>query len=302
MVATTKSKANPITRPIVVRSNEGSSLPRIREPKAAQLSPTTLFGFFDKENGINFKTTSGTTGGQFYSPRHKHTFDQIRYFIRGAVQYGKEVYGPGTCIYLPEGVPYGPMQAVEGVERAGIGMQFAGCSGIPFLYRSDISDGEKELEKVGTFGKGVFRWADGRTQDSYEAILEHLIGRKVEYPKPRYSDYIVMHTKNYSWAPVQDVPGVFVKHLGYFNETGPNIKLVRIEPGARTPEGVASCQQVRAIVDGEVSYEGERYDAVSCMYFPAHVPYASAESTQGATLFVVQVASPDGDVPPFCLI
>lgn len=305
MVPTTEDKHDRITRPIVVRSNEGSSLSSVRKPtKEQSSSPWTLFGFFDREGGINIKTTLSITNRQIYSPRHKHTFEQVRYLIRGTQHYGKEVYGAGTCIYVPEGVPYehGPMQTMDGVERAGIGMQFAGPSGIPFPYRSDITIAQDELEKLGTIDKGVFKWADGRTQDSFEAILEHLIGRKVEYPKARYSDYIVMRTENYRWVPLKDVSGVFVKHLGYFNETGPNIKLVKIEAGARTLEGVAPCQQVRGLVEGDIFYEGEQYEAVSCMYFPAHVPYFSTKSTNGATLLVVQLASPTGDAPPACLI
>jgi hypothetical protein len=38
------------------------------------------------------------------------------------------------------------------------------------------------------------------------------------------------------------------------------------------------------------------------MYFPAHVAYSGTSSSTGATLFVVQLASPDGDPPPFCVI
>ena len=106
-----------------------------------------------------------------------------------------------------------------------------------------------------------------------------------------------------AWRFDVGAPGVWVKHLGYFNETGPNIKLVKIDPGARTQAGVAPCQQVRYVFDGEVSYNDESYGAVSCMYFPAHVPYQSTASRTGATLFVIQLASPDGQhVPPVCLI
>jgi hypothetical protein len=111
-----------------------------------------------------------------------------------------------------------------------------------------------------------------------------------------------MHTDNYSWQPLEGVPGVWIKHLGYFSEVGPNIKLLKIDAGARTAVGFAPCQQVRYVLDGEISYEDERYSAISCMYFPAHTPYSSTGSTTGATLLVIQLASQDGSPPPFCLI
>jgi len=99
-----------------------------------------------------------------------------------------------------------------------------------------------------------------------------------------------------------DTSGVFVKHLGYFNEVGPNIKILRMEPGASTNPGSAPCQQVRYIVEGEVSYEGEKYNAVSCMYFPANKPYSATTTSRGAKLFIIQLASPEGEAPPYCSI
>ena len=83
MGTATEEKRDHIIGPTVVRSKEGSFLVRARESKSQQSSQTTLFGFFDKEAEINWKTTFRISGRQFYSPRHKHTFDQVRYFIRG---------------------------------------------------------------------------------------------------------------------------------------------------------------------------------------------------------------------------
>jgi hypothetical protein len=98
------------------------------------------------------------------------------------------------------------------------------------------------------------------------------------------------------------VPGVQVKHLGYFNEIGPNIKMVEMDAGVSTPAGRAECEQIRLLIEGDISYRGKDYQAVSCMYFPANVPYAATSSKKGATLFVVQLGSQEGTRPPFCLI
>ena len=238
----------------------------------------------------------------FHSPRHKHTFDQVRYILSGAVKYGRDVYGPETCLYLPEGVSYGPMQSYEDSVRTSVGLQFPGPSRIPYPTSADIARAREELSKLGKFEKGIFAWSDGRKQDSFEAIAERLMGEELSYPAPRYKDYVVMNAENYDWRPLKDTSGVFVKHLGYFNEVGPNIKILRMEPGASTNPGSAPCQQVRYIVEGEVSYEGQKYNAVSCMYFPANKPYSATMTSQGAKLFIIQLASPDGEAPPYCSI
>ena len=262
-----------------------------------------VFGFLDRENGICLSATMTVYTRERLNPRHNHDFDQIRFYVRGGENYGKQVFGPGDCVYFPEGVPYGPTSTAEGdEENVRLNMQFQGPSRGPFFHRTEVQAAEPELLKIGKFENGLFVWPDGRKQDSAEAIREHLGGKKVEYPVPRYDDYVVMHSTQYAWKPLDGAPGISVKHLGYFNEGGPNIKLVRIDAGAITPACTAPCQQVRYVIEGEISYGGESYSAVSCMFFPAQVPYASTSSKTGAKLLVVQLSSANGQPPPFCLI
>jgi hypothetical protein len=181
-------------------------------------------------------------------------------------------------------------------------MQFPGPSQMPYAHPYDAERARRELAGIGKFDGGVFVWPNGRKVDGQEACTEYLNGGKVTYPAPRYLELIAMHTENYPWEPLEGAPGISVRHLGYFNEVGPNIKLVKIAPGATTPRGTAICQQVRYLLEGEVLVDGAHYPAISCMYFPAGVPYPAATSPRGATLLVVQLASPDRKVPPFCLI
>jgi len=292
----------PITGPVLVREAEvlwdedgGSHRPKGREHK--------YFGFFDRDRGIALRADLGITKSTRYTPRHKHDCESVRYIIRGKVKYGHEVCGPGDCVYNPESVPYGPEDASVDEERVQLGLQYSGPSGIPYLHPADQKRARKELAKIGKFEKGIYIGPDGRKQDGAEAFREYLRGKELTYAPPRYNEHIVMRSENYTWKPLEGAPGVWVKHLGYFNETGPNIKLVKIDAGASTQAGVAPCQQVRYVFDGAVSYKGESYGSVSCMYFPAHVPYSGTASRTGATLFVIQLASPDGQhVPPYCLI
>ena len=216
-----------ITGPVIVRAADGmqwQASHREAEIGAVSTRPSTLFGFADKEAGISLRASYRTSIRDFHSPRHKHTFDQVRYILSGAVKYGRDVHGPETCLYLPEGVSYGPMQSYEDSVRTSVGLQFPGPSRIPYPTSADIARAREELSKLGKFEKGIFAWSDGRKQDSFEAIAERLMGEELSYPAPRYKDYVVMNAENYDWRPLQDTSGVFVKHLGYFNEVGPTSK------------------------------------------------------------------------------
>ena len=290
-----------ITAPVVVRG-EDLELRKIVIHRGGGRK-RKVFGFLDRENGICLSATMTVYTRERLNPRHKHDFDQLRFYVRGGESYGKQVFGPGDCVYFPESVPYGPTFTAEGdQENVRLNMQFQGPSRGPFFYRTEVQAAEPELLKIGKFENGLFVWPDGRKQDSAEAIREYLGGKKVEYPVPRYNDYVVMHSKQYAWEVLDGAAGVSIKHLGYFNEGGPNIKLVRIDPGASTPAGTAPCQQVRYVIEGEILYGGESYGAVSCMFFPAHIPYQSTSSKTGASLLIVQLSSSNGQRPPFCLI
>ena len=263
------------------------------------------FGFFDPAHGVSINASMSVYTAERLNPRHMHDFDQVRYYVRGGENYAKQVFGPGDCVYFPEGVSYGPTFTAEGCnENVRLGMQFQGPSRRPFFQRLEVQKGELDLRELGGKfdDKGLFIWPDGRKQDSAEAIREHLGGQPLEYPKPRYDEYVVMHSNQYPWVPLDGAAGVAVKHLGYFNELGPNIKLVHIDAGATTQPGTAPCQQIRYVIDGEIIFQGESYSAISCMYFPARVAYPVTSSAKGATLLVMQLGTASGEAPPWCLI
>ena len=70
----------------------------------------------------------------------------------------------------------------------------------------------RELREEGEFKDGVFRRradVEGRRNvDGYQAIWEHVNGRPMDYPKPRYPQPIFMDPENYEWVPAAGVPGV----------------------------------------------------------------------------------------------
>jgi hypothetical protein len=183
----------------------------------------------------NFHLGIGQQDGDFVSPRHRHNFDQFRYQLEGVSNFDRNGKMPaGTFGYFPEGAAYGP-QSSEGRSVTAV-LQFGGASGNGYLAPREVADGTEELKKFGKFEAGVFRRNDDsegrRNADAYQAIWEHVHGRRMDYPKPRYRDPILVDPQNYDWLPVAEMAGVREKPLGAFTERQCAAQLVTIARGA----------------------------------------------------------------------
>lgn len=114
-------------------------------------------------------------------------------------------------------------------------LQFGGASGSGYLSREEVHAGTEELKKHGIFEGGVFRRNDDvegrRNTDGYQAIWEHVHGERMEYPKPRYRDPIMVDPSHYEWLPVAGMPGVMRKPLGTFTERQCGAEIVGFKRG-----------------------------------------------------------------------
>lgn len=258
------------------------------------------YGFFDKKQGIAIRVGSLYGQEYFHSPRHRHTFQQVRYVVSGKMRYGKsEIYGPGDCLYIPEGAYYGPIKPVEGSTEQlhYVDMQFEAQSGIPYPEPDEVVRARTELSEVGEFNEGIYKGPDGTTSDAYEAILEHMTGGKVDYPKPRINSYVAMHAQAYPWVSSPDDPEVLVRHLGSFFETGPNIKMYKVPSGHAWRSTKSTAHQVRLLVDGTFSMEGKDYESISYVMTPAGTECPEMNIQAEATLLVMQWNNgPDGEL------
>jgi hypothetical protein len=183
----------------------------------------------------NFHLGIGQQDGDFVSPRHRHNFDQFRYQLEGVSNFDRNgKMAAGTLGYFPEGAAYGP-QSSEGRSVTAV-LQFGGASGNGYLSPREVAAGTEELKKFGMFEGGIFRRHDDgegrRNSDAYQAIWEHVHGRRMDYPKPRYRDPIMVDPQNYDWLPVADMPGVSEKPLGAFTERQCAAQLITIARGA----------------------------------------------------------------------
>lgn len=185
----------------------------------------------------NFQLSVGVSQGDFYSPRHRHNFEQIRVQLDGALSYDRDgTMTAGIVGYFPEGVFYGPQsQRPEDVATAAV-LQFGGASGSGYLSNAETRKAMEELKQLGDFKDGVFRRREPfhgkKNADGNQAIWEHHHKRPIVFPKPRYPEPIMMDPKNFAWVPVKDAPGVSEKLLGMFTERRTEAGLYKLDPGA----------------------------------------------------------------------
>ncbi len=183
----------------------------------------------------NFQLDIGRLEGDFASPRHRHNFDQFRFQLEGTMNFERNgKMAAGTLGYFPEGAAYGP-QSSEGRSMTAV-LQFGGASGSGYLSRQEVQAATEELKKLGTFEGGIFRRSDDsegrRNTDAYQAIWEHVRGRSMDYPKPRYRDPIMVDPENCEWLAVAGMPGASQKPLGTFTERLCAATLVKLARGA----------------------------------------------------------------------
>src|SRR5206468_5254188 len=141
----------------------------------------------------------------------------------------------------------------------------------------------RQLAETGKFEEGIYTFANGRKRDAYEAILENLTGKPVEYPPSRLDDYVVMRTRSYPWIPSAH-EGVAQRHLGYFFECGPNLKMLSLKAGASLPASQPHGHRALFLLSGNIAFDGQQFDAFSYFVFPDATPYAEMKATQVAEL------------------
>ena len=162
----------------------------------------------------NFILEMVRTTDDFFSPRHRHNFDQFRYQLEGEFDFDRNgKMAPGVIGYFPEGTPYGPQSS--SVSSLTLVLQFGGASGNGYMTQEQLEAGTAELKAHGTFEKGVFRRNEGedgkRNVDGYQAVWEHVNKRPMTYPAQRYRDPIMMSPEHFEWVPVEGAPGIVVE-------------------------------------------------------------------------------------------
>jgi len=241
----------------------------------------------------NFEFSFVRTAGDYYTPRHRHNFDQLRFCLEGSMNYapGKNL-SAGTIGYFPEGTFYGPQQDTVG--SIVLLLQMGGAAGYGFMSYRQLNDGYQRLADLGQFDHGVFtrQTTDGRAQrkDGYEAIWEYVNHREVEYPAPRYEEPVVMHAENFGWRAIGG--GFDYKHLGSFGERGLEVGFIRGAKGATHTLGALLSPELALVTKGAFAVEnrpGEKLDKHSAWYVDARDEGTKFEVLEDTEFFLIRL-------------
>jgi hypothetical protein len=215
----------------------------------------------------NFLLELVRTTADFFSPRHRHNFDQFRYQLEGEFDFDRNGrMRPGMIGYFPEGTPYGPQ--TSSVSSLTLTLQFGGASGNGYMTEQEMEAGTAALKEQGRFEKGIFRRNDDiegkRATDGYQAVWEFVNRRPMKYPEPRYHDPIMISPQHFDWLPVEGSTGIDEKALGTFSERRCEARLLRLAPQAAL---IAPGRNIYFVLSGSGRVGTESYRAlttVSC--------------------------------------
>jgi hypothetical protein len=240
--------------------------------------------------GVTMEYSLSVVPDGYFTPRHRHNFDQIRYTLSGIQSTGLGDLAGGECGYFPEGSHYGP-QKQEGTCECLV-LQFQGASGEHLLSNEEMNATyEKLLKSGGKFENGVYKGlkADGtpKNKDSYEAIWEEHEGRDLVFPPRRYRDPVMMLAENFRFWPDRKRPGIEVKHLGTFSEARTGISFLRLTAGASIEAGIQEDAELRFLLTGSFSYGGKEWSEGTYMFLPNGTEVGELRSGKGATFFVI---------------
>lgn len=197
---------------------------------------------------------------KYNAPRHRHNFDQVRVMLAGAFNFGDQDQEEGTIGYFSEGTAY--TQKARGASITLL-LQCEGGSGSRFVSQNEMATAVKALrQRGGEFVGGRFNGPDPISaepvnKDSYEAIWEHIVGKRLVYPEGRYQKPVIMRPEAFAYMPFPGAPGVEERALGVFNERKIGISMWRYTSGAVQTYSHPTRTLVY-VKSGVVTIDGER--------------------------------------------
>jgi mannose-6-phosphate isomerase-like protein (cupin superfamily) len=257
--------------------------------------PAQELPFETDGHGYNIWASIATSEDGFFSPRHRHNFDQIRFVLTGSAQFASWELEAGDCGYFPESVPYGP-QAQTG-EAVVFALQMSGGSGNYFARPSEVSSAFLELRaKDPNFGeKGAGRDAEGRARDSYELVWESIRNEPIDYAEPRYGDVVIMRPQHFKWTPLDEYREV--KPLGSFTEHNLQVLSARLTGPSRLGIDTEKQSEIWLLTAGSLTIDGRSFSAPSAFQLLPGTPGQEVERADSAEFLVVRLHGDRGHGP-----
>lgn len=235
----------------------------------------------------------------FTSPRHHHTFQQLRWTESGSVNYAPDQnIDAGDLAYFPRGAYYGPQRKDQGAAlllQYGFGEEFLHTRARGSDDNDDAQQALERLRETGTFEGGSYTDTDPatgqpRTRDAVDAVYDARTNGRHTVPSPGYAAPILMHPTAFTYY--QSAHGVEIKHLGsFYDHPGPNadlrISLVRLTGDAAyafTPERA----QIAWSTNDGLRIDGAPHPELTCLYSPRG-EHDTVTGTDGVELLVLDL-------------
>jgi hypothetical protein len=186
----------------------------------------------------NFRYILGKQVADFYMPRHRHTFDQIRLPLIGDMNLGEPgILHEGEIGYFPEGQTYGPQDdKLTDPNQIQLVLQFGGASGL---------------------GMGTGRAPRGREIQERLNRGEQVEAQQQKFPRPRYKNVIIADPANFNWLPVKQASGVEHKSIGSFSERAVWIEMLKLAAGANWVSTDPTARRVFVVLSGTATIDGQ---------------------------------------------
>jgi quercetin dioxygenase-like cupin family protein len=206
----------------------------------------------------------------WYSPRHMHNFDQIRYVLAGETGFTKWDLHAGECAYFPAGVSYGPQE--QHGSALLFTLQFPGAGGQYYLTPEQVEETVAQLRaedpEFGAGGKGTGK--DGRERDSYEIVWETHQKTPVSYPAGGYDSPVLFGCGE----PVADdhVTGGDVTLIGAVESNSLQVLRVRSADSLRIVPFAPTRTEFWILEEGGVEVRGRELRSLSVIQLQAGAP------------------------------
>jgi hypothetical protein len=251
----------------LVQHRHGSALRHKRLFDGAEHSPD------------NYSLALADESSTYYSPSHRHLWDQVRYCVAGSVPIGRTMrVDAGQVAYFPEGVRYGPQEG--GPDRTVLVLQFGGVSGNGYMSPEQTDQGRRQLELHGHFENGRYHRSTEGTdtqQDAYEAIWEHVFQTRARYPHAATTTPVVLDPEAFPLRP-GDAAGVRRRHLATFEPRGLDIEMIDLSPDSTHTVRSTSSTRLHWVVDGTGTWDGHPYRAAACARSGDHESRLTADT------------------------
>lgn len=185
----------------------------------------------------NFNLRMVWSEADFFSPRHRHNFDQVRVQIQGTFRFDADgSMEPGCVAFFPEGTPYGPQTSQD--DTVQLVMQIGGASGSGYISETQRIRAVDALARSGAFRNGKYfaNGADGGAgTDGFQAAWEQVQGKPMIYPAQRFQRPVLVDPGAVDWVPAPGAEAVDHKQIWSFGTRTVSVDLYRMAAGARLP-------------------------------------------------------------------